>query len=58
VSTVCGSSLCKAGAAGSFNRSASPGVLVALVKGTLAKTQAGFDQMNAALKTRVEQTPA
>jgi hypothetical protein len=34
------------------------GVLVALVKGTLAKTEAGFEQMNAALKTRVEQASA
>ena len=34
------------------------GVLVALVKGTLAKTEAGFEQMNAALKTRVEKASA
>jgi hypothetical protein len=32
------------------------GVLVGLVKGILAKTDAGFGQMNAALKARVEQT--
>jgi len=31
------------------------GVLVGLVKGTLKKTDAGFEQMNAALKARVEQ---
>jgi hypothetical protein len=31
------------------------GVLVAFVKGTLAKTEAGFEQMNTALKARVEQ---
>jgi hypothetical protein len=31
------------------------GILVGLVKGTLKKTDAGFEQMNAALKTRVEQ---
>jgi hypothetical protein len=31
------------------------GVLVGLAKGTLAKTEAGFDQMNAALKARVEE---
>jgi hypothetical protein len=30
------------------------GLLVGLAKGTLAKTEAGFEQMNAALKTRVE----
>jgi hypothetical protein len=34
------------------------GLLVWLVKGTLAKTEAGFEQMNAALKARVEQTSA
>ena len=34
------------------------GVLVGLVKGTLAKTEAGFEQMNTALKARVEQTSA
>jgi len=33
------------------------GVLVGLVKGTLKKTDAGFEQMNAALKARVEQAP-
>jgi hypothetical protein len=31
------------------------GVLVGFVSGTLAKTVAGFEQMNAALKARVEQ---
>jgi hypothetical protein len=31
------------------------GVLVPFVKGTLAKTEAGFEQMNTALKARVEQ---
>ena len=31
------------------------GLLVELFKGTLAKTEAGFEQMNAALKARVEQ---
>jgi hypothetical protein len=31
------------------------GLLVGLVKGTLAKTEAGFGQMNAALKARIEQ---
>ena len=30
------------------------GVLVGLVKGVLGKTEAGFEQMNAALKQRVE----
>jgi hypothetical protein len=30
------------------------GILVGLVKSTLAKTEAGFEQMNAALKQRVE----
>ena len=30
------------------------GILVGLVAGTLAKTEAGFEQMNAALKARVE----
>jgi hypothetical protein len=30
------------------------GLLVGLVKGTLAKTEAGFEQMNVALKARVE----
>ena len=34
------------------------GLLVGLFKGTLAKTDAGFDQMNTALKARVEQTSA
>jgi hypothetical protein len=34
------------------------GVLVALVKGTMAKTEAGFEQMNAALKARVERASA
>ena len=34
------------------------GLLVGLVKGTLAKTEAGFEQMNAALKARVEQASA
>ena len=34
------------------------GVLVGLVKGTLAKTEAGFEQMNTALKRRVEVTCA
>jgi hypothetical protein len=31
------------------------GLLVGLAKGTLAKTEAGFENMNAALKARVEQ---
>jgi hypothetical protein len=31
------------------------GILVGLVKGTLKKTDVGFEQMNAALKARVEQ---
>ena len=30
------------------------GILVGLVKGVLGKTEAGFEQMNAALKQRVE----
>jgi hypothetical protein len=34
------------------------GLLVGLVKGTLEKTEAGFEQMNAALKARVEQASA
>jgi hypothetical protein len=34
------------------------GLLVGLFGGTLAKTETGFEQMNAALKTRVEQTSA
>ena len=34
------------------------GLLVGLVKGTLAKTEAGFEQMNTALKARVEQASA
>jgi hypothetical protein len=34
------------------------GILVGLVKGTLAKTEAGFEQMNTALKARVEQPTA
>jgi len=34
------------------------GLLVGLVKGTLANTEAGFEQMNTALKARVEQTSA
>jgi hypothetical protein len=34
------------------------GLLVGLFKGTLAKTEVGFEQMNAALKARVEQTSA
>jgi hypothetical protein len=34
------------------------GVLVGFAAGTLAKTEAGFEQMNVALKTRVEQAPA
>lgn len=34
------------------------GLLVGFFKGTLAKTEAGFEQMNTALKTRVEQTSA
>jgi hypothetical protein len=33
------------------------GLLVPLVSGTLAKTESGFEQMNTALKARVEQTP-
>ncbi len=34
------------------------GLLVGLFKGTLAKTEAGFEQMNTALKARVEQPSA
>jgi hypothetical protein len=34
------------------------GILVGLVKGTLAKTEVGFEQMNTALKERVEQRAA
>ena len=34
------------------------GILVGLFKGTLAKTEAGFEQMNVALKARVEQSSA
>jgi hypothetical protein len=34
------------------------GVLVGLFKGTLAKTATGFEQMNAALRARVEQPSA
>jgi hypothetical protein len=34
------------------------GLLVGLVPGTLAKTEAGFEQMNTALKARVEQASA
>jgi hypothetical protein len=34
------------------------GLLVGLFKGTLAKTEAGFEQMNTALKARVEQASA
>jgi hypothetical protein len=34
------------------------GLLVGLVKGTLAKTEAGFEQMNNALKARAEQESA
>ena len=34
------------------------GLLVGFVKGTLAKTEDGFEQKNAALKTRVEQHSA
>lgn len=34
------------------------GLLVALGKGTLAKTEAGFEQMNGALKARAETGPA
>ena len=34
------------------------GLLVGLVKGALAKTAAGFEQMNTALKERVEQQAA
>ena len=33
------------------------GLLVGLVKGTLAKTEGGFEQMNTALKARAEQAP-
>jgi hypothetical protein len=32
------------------------GILVGLVKGVLAKTEAGFEQMNAALKRQVEES--
>jgi hypothetical protein len=34
------------------------GVLVGFLKGTLAKTEAGFEQMNAELKARAEQASA
>jgi hypothetical protein len=34
------------------------GLLVGLFGGTLAKTETGFEQMNAALRTRVEQASA
>jgi hypothetical protein len=34
------------------------GLLVGFVKGTLAKTEVGFEQMNAALKARTEQGSA
>ena len=34
------------------------GILVGLFKGTVDKTATGFEQMNAALKARVEQSPA
>jgi len=34
------------------------GLLVGLFKGTLAKTEVGFEQMNAALKARVEEASA
>jgi hypothetical protein len=34
------------------------GFLVGLVKGTLAKTEAGFEQINTALKARAEQASA
>ena len=34
------------------------GLVVGLVKGTLAKTEDGFEQMNTALKARVEQASA
>jgi len=34
------------------------GLLVGLFKGTLAKTEVGFEEMNAALKARVEQGSA
>ena len=34
------------------------GVLVGFLKGTVAKTESGFEQMNAALKARVEQPSA
>ena len=34
------------------------GLLVGLFKGTLAKTETGFEQMNTALKARVEQASA
>ena len=34
------------------------GLLVGLFKGTLTKTEVGFEQMNAALKARVEQASA
>jgi hypothetical protein len=34
------------------------GLLVGLVKGTLAKTEAGFEQMNIAFKARLEQASA
>jgi hypothetical protein len=33
------------------------GILVSLVKGVLGKTEAGFEEMNAALKRRVESAP-
>ena len=34
------------------------GLLVGLVRGALTKTEAGFEEMNAALNARVEQTTA
>jgi hypothetical protein len=34
------------------------GLLVGLFSGLLAKTEAGFEQMNTALKTRVERASA
>jgi hypothetical protein len=32
------------------------GILVGFVKGTLGKTEAGFEQMNAALEQRIEES--
>jgi hypothetical protein len=47
-----------AAAVASSCRSVSAASLIGLFKGTLAKTEVGFEQMNAALKARVEQASA